>query len=276
MRKATTIAILILAFVASAAELIKNGGFEQGTHVLPFGKDIVMPVYWNHWNPGSKFELIENEHLARSGTKCVRLATRSNAKRGDRVLSESFSVDPNQRYLVQVWAKSAETDGAMKVTVHEYAYMPQRQLIGSQVLTPKSGFVVNGEWRLFHAVFQPRRKRGTTRNQASLAISMTENVFIDDVSVQPHHSESFPERFADFQLLRKIADLESSVTDDETKKNKYSERLQALKRNGEVLAKQLQAVPSPEEEFDLRRQFDQLKNEYQHLRHEIAFDGVTF
>ena len=260
-------AIVQMTAVAKS-ELIQNGGFESGIKQLPFGKDLTAPRNWGYWERDVSLHVVSNAKLARSGRNFVRLDRGGICK----LISDRIRIDKYDKYLVQMWVRRALPKSKFNVAIYEYAFTPRDTFIGAVKLKHLKPLRIFGEWELIQGVYIPKCAKSSSKYEISLAKTLSNEISLDDVSFQRHKKTSLNNQIIKFNLRKKLEPLNRRLKNDPDLSTKFKKQLDKLSKSNDSICDQSKTENlSPEQIFDMRKQFDAIKTEYKKLRWEVAF-----
>jgi len=178
---ATVLLSLVVSLSARAADIIKNGGFEEG------GRG---------WK--ATMELVEDAAAARSGTRCM--MGQVTAKNRSKTLAQELDLDSKRLYRLRMWLRSPDRcraiihliNGKSRLEVIEAANLPRK-------------------WRQYEVLFAPRIS-GKQTLQFAVPSSYSARgrigkAYIDDIELEALSTPGMPvnvtnnQGFNDFPAL---------------------------------------------------------------------------
>jgi hypothetical protein len=280
--------ILFAQHPVNSIELIRNSGFEQGTHVMPFGKNIIMPEKWemNASFIGSS-ELIQKKDMAKSGTNCLKIEfspkTFPNRKKNHAkaiIMAGNLPVSLGKEYLVRMWVKGGESGEVFNLVIYQYSRQTNKKKFkycGSRKIKALKELRLSDSWQMYQGLYVPEYNEFASIYVATLAIGTVKALFIDDVSFRLMDKRSLLEQVKVLKVEDKIKRYEGIFAEVPRLKETFSERFTKL--TGKIIALQslLQKTQlTPEQEFYYEKTLDSLKAEYKKIRYEIAFHDINF
>lgn len=253
-------------------QLLRNPGFEKGTHKQR-GLGAVVPKHWSrNWSQQGTVELVTDEKLAHNGKASVRLSNSS-------LYQGRFKVTPGMRYRIRAWMK-AEGTATQTIAVYQYAWEEtdgKREIknMKSWGFTRRASKVAN-EWTLVEQVYTAPTDGSVDEIAFGLHIGTPEgqsgSVLVDDVSVRTWDGRPMHVRVAMCPVFRERASVEQTLENRPDLKKTHRARLTEIYARAEKLQETAKAAETLPEREQCENDFEALLEEYNALRQEIDIE----
>lgn len=250
---------------ATNRQLLKNPGFEAGTHKQA-GLGAIVPDHWyRDWRNVGTVKLVEDEGLAHSGKKLVRIVKAS-------AYTTKSGLEPGMKYRVRAWMKG-EGKASARIVFYLYKRTGKRKVpfknVGAWTFAGPPTRLTE-TWTLYEKVYTAPEDRSV--DSASVAVHAGGSVLVDDVTLRAWDGRPLNVRVASSPIFQERAKYEKILAKNPAIKKKRGAPLATVYEKAAALrdaagkAKTLEAKEKAESDLEA------LLDEYAKLREEIQLD----
>jgi len=248
---------------AANRQLLKNPGFEAGTHTQA-GLGAVVPEHWNRdWQNKGKVELVEDAAAAHSGKKAMRVADAS-AYQG------RFDAEPGMTYRVRAWLKG-EGKASARIVFYLYKSTGEKKTpcknVGAWSFDGPPEKLTDA-WGLYEKTYTAPGDGSV--DSIGVAVHAGGSALVDDVSLRAWDGRPLNVRVASSPLFTERGRINAILAGHPEIKKKRGAAWEALAAKADALAAAKAATLEEQEkgESDLEAMLDSCAQ----LRREIDLD----